>query len=158
MKKLIVFVLLLFPTFLCAVDVYNYDNEGYYLSRSVAGVSPLDGKPLIPRNATTISPINFDKTTQELKFEGGRWLAVASRSYLKAQEIAATQAKLELLAVKDADGFYTNKEVAGEVVEKSAQELLDEKINKEADRLESIDREKARKLYIEQARVNFGLK
>lgn len=38
------------------MKIYNYSESGEYVCESTAGVSPLDGLPLIPRNATTIAP------------------------------------------------------------------------------------------------------
>ena len=58
------------------MKIYNYvDTTGEYLFESEAGISPLDGELLIPRNATTIRP----PTAQAKKasvFDGKAWSLV----------------------------------------------------------------------------------
>lgn len=58
------------------MKIYNYaDITGEYLWESEAGISPLDNEPLIPRNATTITP----PATQPKKarvFNGRAWSLV----------------------------------------------------------------------------------
>ncbi|HEY6093822.1 MAG TPA: hypothetical protein VIU93_02605 [Gallionellaceae bacterium] len=36
--------------------IFNYTDEGEYIGQSVAELDPIEGLPMIPRNATTIAP------------------------------------------------------------------------------------------------------
>ena len=57
------------------MKIYNYSDFGEFIGESNAGVSPLDGLPLIPRNSTSIAPPEipsgniaiFDNTGWSLK-------------------------------------------------------------------------------------------
>ena len=54
------------------MKIYNYSDSGEFLGESIAGISPLDNAPLIPRNSTTIAPPEI-KTGNIAIFNGLSW-------------------------------------------------------------------------------------
>lgn len=153
MKKLILLFSVLIPLNCFALDIYNYGDDGYYISKGEAGVSPLDKKPLIPAKATTIVPPKRT-ATEEPKFENGKWVMVASREYIKKQE----EDKYELLQTKNIDGVYIYKQIDKNIILKTSEEVLLERkrklIDEEKRRLRTIEDTKLE----EQAKLNLGLK
>ena len=54
------------------MKIYNYSDTGEFISEGTAGTSPLDGLPLIPRNATTIAPHDVPPGSVAV-FDGNAW-------------------------------------------------------------------------------------
>ena len=55
------------------MKIYNYSDSGEFIGESIAGVSPLDGLPLIPRNSTTIATPKIPSGSIAI-FDGTGWL------------------------------------------------------------------------------------
>jgi hypothetical protein len=53
--------------------IYHYDKDGLLIGTSVLDRDPIDNLPMIPANATTISPLE-PKDGFTVKFFGGRWV------------------------------------------------------------------------------------
>jgi hypothetical protein len=54
------------------MKIYNYSELGEFTGEGQAGVSPLDGLPLIPRNATTVTPPQIQPGSVAV-FNGSMW-------------------------------------------------------------------------------------
>jgi hypothetical protein len=109
------------------MQIYNYDDEGFFVSESVADPDPLEeGNWLIPRNATTVAPITV-ASGSKAKFENGAWveftpppepvpapptaeeLAAQARAQAKTARAAAVEAITVTVNGKVFDGDETSQ-------------------------------------------------
>jgi len=92
------------------MKIYNYNEDGLYMSDELADESPLEqGVFLIPANATTISPTFEDgKLT---KFDGAKWILTDIPTEKYYRKIADDS--IELLTAPDENEYIvaTNEEV-----------------------------------------------
>lgn len=60
------------------MQIWNYDQDGFYLSTEVAHPNPLtQGEYLLPAQATTVKPPQFDATANRARWTGKAWELVA---------------------------------------------------------------------------------